>query len=203
MSNPTIVSASLDDKELKQSIANLVAHVKRGLHTMLTDTNSTVDAMEEKLKSLGNLKIDSGGTADGGSSRRTSSLKQEEQQVKSVTTSYDGLANQLQKIKEINSSKNAKAVYESISAMPNNTIEQVNLKLQALQTLKEKVANTPLLSKSSQSQLTRAITDAKSRIEQLENSVRGTNQSKKSLDEAGFERLPGWKESLADYLKNK
>lgn len=183
MSNPTIVSASLDDNELKQSIANLVAHVKRGLHTMLTDTNSTVDEMERKLKSLGNLKIDSGGAADGGASKRTSSLKQEEQQVKSVTTSYDGLANQLQKIKEINSSKNAKAVYESISAMPNNTIEQVNLKLQALQTLKEKVANTPLLSKSSQSQLTRAITDAKSRIEQLENSVRGTNQSKKSLDE--------------------
>jgi chromosome segregation ATPase len=71
MADPTIVLASLDDEKLKQSIANLVAHVKRATHTMLTDTNSTVDAMEEKLKSLGNLKIDSGGSADGGASKRT------------------------------------------------------------------------------------------------------------------------------------
>lgn len=85
MPNPTIVSASLDDKELQQSIANLVAHVKRGLHTMLTDTNSTVDAMEKKLKSLGNLKIDSGGSADGGASKRTSKLKEEENQTKANT----------------------------------------------------------------------------------------------------------------------
>ena len=83
--SPTIVAASLDDKELKQSIANLVAHVKRGLHTMLTDTNSTVDAMEKKLTSLGKLKIDSGGSADGGASKRTSKLKEEETQTKANT----------------------------------------------------------------------------------------------------------------------
>ena len=83
--SPTIVAASLDDKELKQSIANLVAHVKRGLHTMLTDTNSTVDAMEKKLTSLGKLKIDSGGAADGGASKRTSKLKEEENQTKANT----------------------------------------------------------------------------------------------------------------------
>lgn len=85
MANPTIVAASLDDKELKQSIANLVAHVKRGLHTMLTDTNSTVNEMEKKLKSLGNLKIDSSGSADGGASKRTSKLKEEENQTKANT----------------------------------------------------------------------------------------------------------------------
>ena len=89
MPNPTIVSASLDDKELQQSIANLVANVKRGLHTMLTDTNSTVDAMEKKLKSLGNLKIDSNGTADGGSSRRTSSVEKETKARKELAMTLD------------------------------------------------------------------------------------------------------------------
>ena len=85
MADPTIVLASLDDEKLKQSIANLVAHVKRATHTMLTDTNSTVDAMEKKLKSLGKLKIDSGGSADGGASKRTSKLKEEETQTKANT----------------------------------------------------------------------------------------------------------------------
>lgn len=85
MADPTIVLASLDDEKLKQSIANLVAHVKRATHTMLTDTNSTVEAMEKKLKSLGNIKIDSGGSADGGSSKRTSKLKEEETQTKANT----------------------------------------------------------------------------------------------------------------------
>lgn len=96
MPNPTIVSASLDDKELQQSIANLVANVKRGLHTMLTDTNSTVDAMEKKLKSLGNLKIDSGGSADGGASKRakaqnaeTAALEKSNQAAKEKTLTLD------------------------------------------------------------------------------------------------------------------
>lgn len=97
MPNPTIVSASLDDKELQQSIANLVAHVKRGLHTMLTDTNSTVDAMENKLKTLGNLKIDSGGSADGGSSRRTSSVEKETKARKELNMTLDQQAAALEK----------------------------------------------------------------------------------------------------------
>ena len=88
MANPTIVSASLDDKELKQSIANLVANVKRGLHTMLTDTNSTVDAMEKKLKSLGNLRIDSGGANDGGASKRAKTQNAETVAVKESTQAY-------------------------------------------------------------------------------------------------------------------
>lgn len=89
MPNPTIVSASLDDKELQQSIANLVAHVKRGLHTMLTDTNSTVNAMEKKLKSLGNLKIDSGGSADGGASKRAKAQNAETDAVEKNIAARD------------------------------------------------------------------------------------------------------------------
>ena len=122
MPNPTIVSASLDDKELQQSIANLVAHVKRGLHTMLTDTNSTVDAMEKKLKSLGNLKIDSGGSADGGASKRAKAQNAETDAVEKTITargkqikqnqeaamSFDQIASALSKARQTVSEFNTK-----------------------------------------------------------------------------------------------
>lgn len=343
----TIIAASLDSNALEKSINKLVETVATKTKAMADNFTSEIARMEQAVRNLGNVRVNSNGSADGGSSRRTSSLKQEEQQVKSVATSYDGLAKaqqtaigsrggsalkkdideaansysglikqiertqakfdispiqnlrmqqheleagmqtaaneaakakkdvdelnsaisnyrktletlpknqqgfanrqaiqkeindlitlrdasvseqqkwtnagrvlatqyesvkgeikqigqalidsekvekqvtseldkQLQRVKEINSSKSAKAAYESISAMPTNTIDQVEAKLQALQALKERVANTPLLSKSSQSQLVQTITDTKGRIEQIEMAVRRTNQSKKSLDE--------------------
>jgi len=107
MPNPTIVSASLDDKELQQSIANLVAHVKRGLHTMLTDTNSTVDAMEKKLKSLGNLKIDSNGTADGGASKRAKAQNAETDAVEKTIAARD---------KQIKQNKEVEMSFDQIAA---------------------------------------------------------------------------------------
>lgn len=88
----TIVAASLSDKELRDSVTKLVNYFDDQMKIMAVSTNITVDSIEKKLKSLDKIKINSGGTVDGGSSRRTSSLKQEEQQVKSVATSYDGLA---------------------------------------------------------------------------------------------------------------
>ena len=88
----TIVAASLSDKELRDSVTKLVNYFDDQMKIMAVSTNITVDSIEKKLKSLDKIKIDSGSAAEGGSSRRTSSLKQEEQQVKSVATSYDGLA---------------------------------------------------------------------------------------------------------------
>ena len=87
-SNPTIVLASLDDKELKQSISKLVNYFDDQMKIMAASANITVDSIEKKLKSLDNLKIDSGGTADGGSSRRTSKQREEESQVKATTQAY-------------------------------------------------------------------------------------------------------------------
>lgn len=342
--NPTIVSAALDDKALRESIDKLVQHVEQGTQRMAQSMDASVEQMKRKLAELGNTKIDFGGTADGGATRRTRSQQAETQAVRETAMSYDQLAKaqqvairsagggfrnadtlqmmqtnldllreklrearqqyssfialaaqatttgdkglyqfatagvhqyeqdvknlipqirtlqismqqmgdviapqghtiqnyvnslakanpelaalneqykrgvslmqehthsqqqqtneldkQLQKIKEINSSKSAKAAYESVSSLPTDTIDQANAKLQALQALKEKVANTPLLSKTSQSQLTQAITDTKVKIEQLETSVRGSNQSKRSLDELNA----AVRQSVADEQKRR
>ena len=54
--NPTILVSSLDDSQMKQSIANLVADVKRATHTMTKDFDSVVDHINAKFKELGNGK---------------------------------------------------------------------------------------------------------------------------------------------------
>lgn len=103
MDSATIVSASLSDKELRDSVTKLVNYFDDQMKIMAVSANITVDSIEKKLKSLGNIKIDSGGTADGGSSRRTKSLSEESLKAKEVTTSYDQMQSVLQRIAKDNS----------------------------------------------------------------------------------------------------
>jgi sRNA-binding carbon storage regulator CsrA len=65
MPNPTIVTASLDDKELRDSITKLVTDYKDNLEKMKTATTQAVNEMTQTIKSLGNIKIDMTGTLDG------------------------------------------------------------------------------------------------------------------------------------------
>ena len=78
--NPTIVAASLDDKQMHQSIVNLVADVKRATHTMTKDFDSVVDHINAKFKELGNGK---NASAKGGVS--TNATKQSTQAVEEHT----------------------------------------------------------------------------------------------------------------------
>ena len=87
--SPTIVAASLSDDQLKKSIDSLVTHVDEAMKKMVQSTNNAVGEMEAKLKSLGNLKIDSGGSTDGGSSRRTSSVEKETKARKELSMTLD------------------------------------------------------------------------------------------------------------------
>ena len=80
--NPTIVAASLDDKQMHQSIANLVADVKRATHTMTEDFDSAVDHINAKFKELGNGKNVS---AKGGVSANATSTKQETDAIEKHT----------------------------------------------------------------------------------------------------------------------
>ena len=109
--SPTIVAASLSDEQLKKSIDSLVTHVDEAMKKMVQSTNNAVGEMEAKLKSLGNLKIDSGGSADGGASKRAKTQNAEtdaveknvaarDKQIKKnqeVATSFDQMANAQQK----------------------------------------------------------------------------------------------------------
>jgi len=63
--NPTIVVASLDDKDLKSAIDKLVNYVQEGTGKMKTNFDQTIDAMKAKLQELGNVKVDLSQTLDG------------------------------------------------------------------------------------------------------------------------------------------
>lgn len=84
----TIIAASLDSDALEKSINKLVETVATKTKDMADNFTKEVGRMEQAIKNLGNVKVDFGGTADGGSSRRTSKQKEEESQVKATTQAY-------------------------------------------------------------------------------------------------------------------
>ena len=61
----TIVAASLDSSQLEQSINKLVSMVAEKTKAMADNFTKEVGRMEQAVKNLGNIKIDSGGAADG------------------------------------------------------------------------------------------------------------------------------------------
>ena len=101
MADPTIVLASLSDDKLKESINSLVKHVNDKMEEMVESTNSAVKRMEDKLKSLGSLKIDTGGSNDGGTGRRT---QQHEKLTKAVNDASEAVSKETQKLQDLQQS---------------------------------------------------------------------------------------------------
>lgn len=97
MPNPTIVVASLSDDKLKESIETMVKNLNDGLNRMKNSTDQAVDYIQKSLKKIGDTKIDTGGSADGGASRRTKAQKEQTAAVKETTTAYDNMAAAMQK----------------------------------------------------------------------------------------------------------
>ena len=138
MENPTIIVGHLNNEELQKSIDTLVAKVNEGMQAMLKSTNTTVEAMEEKLKSLGGIKIDGGGSTNGGSSKKAvdainSVIAAQDKQIKKnqeATMSFDQMAAAQQKAVQSQS-------------MPRNSIETLNnlrAQLQFIESEKAKAA---------------------------------------------------------------
>ena len=135
--SPTIVSASLSDEQLRKSIDSLVSHVDESMKKMVQSTNNAVGQMEAKLKSLGNLKIDSGGSADGGASKRAKAQNAETDAVEKNVAARD---KQIKKNQEAATSFDnfAKAQQVAIrSASPSgirnaDTLQTMNIQLDLL-----------------------------------------------------------------------
>ena len=135
--SPSIVMASLSDDQLKKSIDSLVTHVDEAMKKMVQSTNNAVGEMEAKLKSLGNLKIDSGGSADGGASKRAKAQNAETDAVEKNIAARD---KQIKKNQEaVTSFDNfAKAQQVAIrSASPSgirnaDTLQTMNIQLDLL-----------------------------------------------------------------------
>lgn len=138
MENPTIIVGHLNNEELQKSIDTLVAKVDEGMKHIVKSTNTAVEAMEEKLKSLGGIKIDGGGSTNGGSSKKAvdainSVIAAQDKQIKKnqeATMSFDQMAAAQQKAVQSQS-------------MPRNSIETLNnlrAQLQFIESEKAKAA---------------------------------------------------------------
>ena len=143
MENPTIIVGHLNNEELQKSIDTLVAKVDEGMKLIVKKTNTAVDAMEEKLKSLGGIKFDGGGSTNGGSSKKAvdainSVIAAQDKQIKKnqeATMSFDQMAAAQQKAVQSQS-------------MPRNSIETLNnlrAQLQFIESEKAKAAKLPYL----------------------------------------------------------
>lgn len=98
MPNPTVVITHLDDEELKKSINALVATYNKGLNDMVSATNTKVEEMQNKLKTLGSSPMFGGASADGGSSKRTKDLSHEGELIESLAVSYNKLVESIERL---------------------------------------------------------------------------------------------------------
>lgn len=101
---PTIVVAHLDDEKLKASIQSLVTNINNAMDSIKKKTTGTVAEMEKSLRTLGNIKVGSSGTADGGASKRKKAQEEETKAVKDtiatrkeLKTTLDQQASAMQK----------------------------------------------------------------------------------------------------------
>ena len=111
--SPTIIVGHLNDEELKKSIDSLVAHVAEGTQKMVNNFNTSIDAMKNKLKELGSVKVDvnapqSSATGSGknspavdASTQRTAAQKKETAATKETALTYDQLEVALKRAQKV------------------------------------------------------------------------------------------------------
>lgn len=115
--SPTIIAASLDDKELQESINKMVANFDKGLQDMLDHTNTKVNAINEALKKIGVTNVSTKGSDDGGAAKRTSKLKEEETQIKANTQAVKENTHAHKK-RDLTLDEGAKAMSRAIGMTP-------------------------------------------------------------------------------------
>lgn len=95
--NPTIIVGHLNDKELKDSIDQLVKHVEEGTKKMVVSFDNAIDGMRKKLSELSKEKVDFGITMPKTTTtRRKKESDEETKAVNATTTSYTQLATAIQ-----------------------------------------------------------------------------------------------------------
>lgn len=81
---PTIVAASLSDAELKKSIESMLTSYNDAMDKMVSKADTTVKSIQERLKNLGDIKVDSSGSSDGGSTKKAAGFAKLQQSIESV-----------------------------------------------------------------------------------------------------------------------
>ena len=215
--NPTVVIGSLNDEELKKSIDKLVNHVDQQLSYMVSSTKVAVMSMNKSLKSLGDNKIDFGGSADGGASKRAKAQDAETNAVEKTIAARD---------KQIKKNQETAIYFDQIAAaqqkavqsqsMSRNSIENINnlrAQLQFIESEKAKAAKNfgSLFAMPYDQQadairakireITQGVSVANSEQKQVTTSVQQTTKATEQQIQAQQKLTDEQKKSVAEQMK--
>jgi len=146
MSNtsPTIVTAKLDDQQLKDSVNQMVEHFNKSLEGMVAKTQSTVQSIQNELQKIGKTKFDTNESSDSGASKRT---KEQDKVTEAIERTVAAQDKQVKKNQEVATSfdnfAKAQQVAVQSQSMSRNSIEILNnlrAQLQFIESEKAKAA---------------------------------------------------------------
>ena len=125
MADATIIVGKLDDKEITNSINNLVSLVERQTKAMVNSFDTAISSINTKLKSIGGVDTN---TTNNAAAKRTADIKKEKQAVKETENSYDQLAMAMRQA-EIHANKRYSVNDEMINLRTNLHGVEYQLKL--------------------------------------------------------------------------
>lgn len=173
MDSATIVAAALDSKQLETSINDLVSMVAKKTKEMADNFTGEVKRMEDAIKNLGSIKIDSGGTANGGSTKRAAGFEKLQKSVNDASASLQKHQNELVTLKNVLGS--AQEQENSFLQAKQNAANTISKENELLQRQEQELANL----KSQQSsfvgtnqQTTASIDKQRESVANLKNEVK-------------------------------
>lgn len=162
---PTIVVAHLDDEKLKASIQSLVTNINNAMDSIKTKTTSTVAEMQKSLQTLGNIKVGSSGTDDGGASRRKKAQEEETKAVKDTIATRKELKTTLDQQATAMQPKSARDSYYAFFQGYKAQAQQLSQQIQEFETALNKATSKRV------SEIEKQINATKSRIQELNNEM--------------------------------
>ena len=198
MSNysPTIVSASLSDQDLKDSIDKLVRRVDEQSLKMAQNFDAAVQLMKESLQSLDKVKVSFGKNVESGTASRTKSQKEEISSTDKLIDKNKELASSYERVSQ---AKSKKPNYTSIQSDVDKSLTYlVNTNKDVDRQLEQIIQNEQRLvaEKQKEAQVTKEIATEQAKIN-------GKYAFGNSSDQAGREeqqrqRLEQYKRALQE-----
>ena len=207
MPNPTIVSAALSDKDLRDSITKLVEDYKNSLNDMKTATTNAVKDIQETIKSIGSTKVDFSGTLGSleKAKKKMAAAASGSGSTTPTKSSYDpgtlGYQENLLKVEE-ERRKNMKMGTAELQQQ-NVLIEKMSQRIKAEKET-NKQATEKYFAKQMQGAIsmpTKGLADAEAKLQRLVN-LQNTLRGKGILDEAKMNRLQNAIDNVNKKIEN-
>ncbi len=204
MPDPTVVVARLDNKELQESINQMVKDFEKGLTDMKSAANSAVEDLQKTLKKLSDTKVDSSGSADGGSSRRKKTNDEETQSIKNKTAATKEFTATLdQQAQAVHKAMQPKSARDSYYTFTKHYSDQAKALEPLIQSFEQ---NLSALIQKRINEINRTITASKLKIQELNQELnRGYasgNQTAIQQTQAAIEKENRFIKEQQELLKN-